>query len=68
MKIYKEMIICTQEGQDIRIAPTPEFDGLELSYKESGDTKYLPNLFLSKEVLEELKKTLDQMMDYSITK
>ena len=63
-KVWKNVELFTNFEQDIRVSPTPQFDGIELSYKEAGDEKYPPTLYLDRKTMESLIVTLQEMMDY----
>jgi len=64
-KVWIKTEITTQSEQDIRIQPTPEFDGIVLEFKESGERDYLNGrLYLNTESLEALIAKLRETMDY----
>jgi hypothetical protein len=64
-KVWIKTEITTHAEQDIRIQPTPEFDGIVLEFKESGDRDYLNGrLYLNTESLEALIAKLRETMDY----
>ena len=63
-KVWKSVEISTEFEQDIRVTPTPEFDGLEVYFKEAGDAKYGHSLYLDRKTMESLIVTLKEMMDY----
>lgn len=63
-KVFKTVELSTEFDQDIKIYPTPEYDGIELTYKEAGDEKYLPTLYLDRKTMESLIVTLQEMMTY----
>jgi len=51
-KVWIKTEITTHAEQDIRIQPTPEFDGIVLEFKESGDDYHNGRLYLDTESLE----------------
>ena len=64
-KVWIKTEITTHTEQDIRIQPTPEFDGIVLEFKESGERDYLNGrLYLNTESLEALIAKLRETMDY----
>jgi hypothetical protein len=64
-KVWIKTEITTHAEQDIRIQPTPEFDGIVLEFKESGDEPYhTGKLYLDTESLEALIAKLRETMDY----
>jgi hypothetical protein len=64
-KVWIKTEITTHSEQDIRIQPTPEFDGIVLEFKESGERDYLNGrLYLNTESLEALIAKLRETMDY----
>ena len=63
MKIWKQYIMFSEE-QKISIQPTPEFDGIELSFSESDDTHDSGTLYLGEDELKALITTLQDMMNY----
>lgn len=64
-KVFKTVELSTEFQQDIKVSPTPEYDGIELTYRESGDAKYLPTLYLDQKTMSALIVTLQEMMDYA---
>ena len=62
--LWKKTELSTDFDQDIRITPTPEYDGVELTYKEAGVEKYPPTLYLDRKTMESLIVTLQEMMTY----
>jgi hypothetical protein len=64
-KVWIKTEITTHAEQDIRIQPTPEFDGIILEFKESGDQNYHNGqLYLDTESLEALIAKMRETMDY----
>ncbi len=64
-KVWIKTEITTFAEQDIRIQPTPEFDGIVLEFKESGDRDYLNGrLYLNTESLEALIAKMRETMNY----
>jgi hypothetical protein len=63
-KVWIKTEITTHAEQDIRIQPTPEFDGIVLEFKESGDANYKDRLYLDTESLEALIAKMRETMDY----
>jgi hypothetical protein len=64
-KVWIKTEITTHTEQDIRIQPTPEFDGIVLEFKESGDQNYHNGrLYLNTESLEALIAKMRETMDY----
>lgn len=63
-KVWKRTEISTEFEQDINISPTPEWEGIEVSFKEAGDSKYGPTLYLDRKTLSALIVSLNDMMDY----
>jgi hypothetical protein len=64
-KVWIKTEITTHAEQDIRIQPTPEFDGIVLEFKESGDEHYHNGmLYLDIESLEALIAKMRETMDY----
>lgn len=58
MAVHKETILHTEFDQEISISLTPEKDGIELRYKEAGDEKFPPALYLDKAVIHALTQEL----------
>jgi hypothetical protein len=63
-KIWITTELHTEFEQNIRIQPTPEFDGVVLEIKESNSTTYDLRLYLNVETLEAMIAKLREMMDY----
>ena len=63
-KVFKTVEISTEFEQYIRICPTNEYDGIEMTYKEAGDIEYFPTLYLDRDTMESLIITLQEMMTY----
>jgi len=63
-KVWIKTEITTHAEQDIRIQPTPEFDGITLEFKDIDDTDYKGRLYLNTESLEALIAKLRETMDY----
>jgi hypothetical protein len=63
-KVWIKTEITTHLEQDIRIQPTPEFDGITLEFKDIDDTDYKGRLYLNTESLEALIAKLRETMDY----
>jgi len=63
-KVWIKTEITTHLEQDIRIQPTPEFDGITLEFKDIDDTEYKGRLYLNTESLEALIAKLRETMDY----
>jgi hypothetical protein len=63
-KVWKSVELSTEFEQDIKITPTPEYDGLEVYFKESGAAGYGYSLYLDRKTMESLIVTLKEMMDY----
>lgn len=63
-KVFKTVELSTEFDQDIKVYPTLEYDGIELTYKEAGGEKYLPALYLDQKTMSALIVTLQEMMDY----
>jgi hypothetical protein len=63
-KLWKIVELSTEFEQDIRISPTPEFDGLEIFFKEAGDSKWGHSLYMDKKTMEALISSLNEMMEY----
>lgn len=63
-KVWIKTEITTHAEQDIRIQPTPEFDGIVLEFKEGGDADYNGRLYLDTESLEALIAKMRETMDY----
>lgn len=59
---WKEIKIVNSVEQDILLNPTPEMDGVELSFSE--DTYSSNILYLKKEEIIALKNSLDEMVNY----
>jgi hypothetical protein len=63
-KLWKTVELSTEFEQDIRISPTPEFDGIEVFFKEAGDFKWGHSLYMDKKTMEALISSLNEMMEY----
>ena len=63
-KLWKTVELSTEFEQDIRISPTPEFDGIEVFFKEAGDSKWGHSLYMDKKTMEALISSLNEMMEY----
>lgn len=63
-KVWIKTEITTHLEQDIRIQPTPEFDGITLEFKDVDDADYNGRLYLNTESLEALIAKLRETMDY----
>jgi len=64
-KVWIKTEITTHAEQDIRIQPTPEFDGIILEFKESAYEHYQNGqLYLDTESLEALIAKMRETMDY----
>ena len=63
-KIWITTELHTEFEQNIRIQPTPEFDGVVLEIKESGLPDYNARLYLNVETMEAMIAKLREMMDY----
>jgi hypothetical protein len=63
-KVWIKTEITTHLEQDIRIQPTPEFDGIVLEFKESAEDYHNGRLYLNTESLEALIAKLRETMDY----
>jgi len=64
-KVWIKTEITTHAEQDIRIQPTPEFDGVVLEFKESADEHYhTGRLYLNTESMEALIAKMRETMDY----
>lgn len=64
-KVWIKTEITTHAEQDIRIQPTPEFDGVVLEFKESSQEHYQTGkLYLNTEGLEALIAKMRETMDY----
>jgi hypothetical protein len=63
-KVWIKTEITTHLEQDIRIQPTPEFDGITLEFKDADDDYYKGRLYLNTESLEALVAKLRETMDY----
>ena len=64
-KVWITTEITTNAEQDIIIQPTPEFDGIVLEFKESGDEHYRNGrLYLDKDMLNTLVTKMNEMMNY----
>jgi hypothetical protein len=63
-KVWIKTEITTHAEQDIRIQPTPEFDGIVLEFKESGEDYHNGRLYLDIESLEALIAKMRETMDY----
>ena len=58
MSVHKETRLYTEFDQVISISLTPDKNGIELSYKEAGDEKFPPTLYLDKDVIHALTQGL----------
>ena len=63
-KVWKSVELSTEFEQDIKVQPTPEYDGVEVYFKDAGDLKYSPSLYLDRKTMEALSITLNEVMDY----
>lgn len=63
-KAWIKTEISTIAEQDIRIQPTPEFDGIILEFKEHCDDYLNGRLYLTRDLLNTLVAKMNEMMDY----
>lgn len=63
-KVWIKTEITTENEQDIRIQPTPEFDGIVLEFKEANEDYHTGRLYLNQESLEALIAKMRETMDY----
>jgi pyruvate kinase len=63
-KVWIKTEITTENDQDIRIQPTPEFDGIVIEFKESADDYHNGRLYLNTESMEALIAKMRETMDY----
>jgi hypothetical protein len=63
-KVWIKTEITTDAEQDIRIQPTPEFDGIVLEFKESCHDYHTGRLYLNTESMEALIAKMRETMDY----
>lgn len=63
-KIWKSVELSTEFEQEIKVNPTPEYDGIELYFKEAGGVVWGNSLYLDRNTMEALIVTLKEMMDY----
>jgi hypothetical protein len=63
-KVFKTIELSTDFEQNIRIYPTPEFDGIEVEFKEADDKYSSKTLYLDEATLQDFVTTLQEMMNY----
>jgi hypothetical protein len=64
-KVWIKTEITTHHEQDVRVQPTPEFDGIILEFKETGEQHYhTGRLYLNTESMEALIAKMRETMDY----
>lgn len=63
-KVFKTIEISTEFEQDIRIHPTPEWDGIELEFKEVGEQYKFKTLYLDEGTAKELINEISYMLKY----
>ena len=63
-KVWIKTEITTENEQDIRIQPTPGFDGIVLEFKESNEDYHKGMLYLNTESMEALIAKMRETMDY----
>ena len=63
-KLFKTVEISTEFEQDIRIHPTPEWDGIELEFKEVGEQYKFKTLYLDEQTAKLLIKEINSMLNY----
>jgi hypothetical protein len=65
MKPWKVITLTTDCEQEIQINPTPEMEAIEFRYKETeDDLKFRQPLYLSKDTIDHLITSLQQMKEY----
>lgn len=63
-KVWIKTEITTETRQDIRIQPTPEFDGIVLEFKEVQEDYHTGRLYLNQESMEALIAKMRETMEY----
>ena len=65
-KVLISTEISTDSEQDIRVQPTPEFDGITIEFKEADAPLYKGNtLYLDRDTMEILILKMRETMDYA---
>jgi hypothetical protein len=64
-KVFKTVELSTDFEQNIRIYATPEFDGIEVEFKEADDKYSSKTLYLDEATLQDFVTTLQEMMNYT---
>ena len=63
-KVWITTEISTELEQDVRIQPTPEFDGITIEFKEAGEGYKGNTLYLDRDTMAALIRKMQEMMDY----
>lgn len=63
-KVWIKTEITTETPQDIRIQPTPEFDGIVLEFKEVQEDYHTGRLYLNPESMVALIAKMRETMEY----
>jgi hypothetical protein len=63
-KVFKITELNLESEQDIKIYPTPEFDGINIEYKEAALRYNNQPLYLDKTSMEALISEMRNMMNY----
>ena len=64
-KLWVSTEISTEFEQNIRVPPTPEFDGILVEFKEERDKYKGETLYLDRETMKVLIEKMNEMMDYT---
>ena len=63
-KVFKTIELSTDFEQNIRIYATPEFDGIEVEFKEADDKYSSKTLYLDEATLQDFVTTLQERRHY----
>ena len=63
-KVWISTEVSTEFEQDIKIQPTPEFDGITIEFKEAGGEYRGNYLYLDRDTMAALVRKMQEMMDY----
>jgi hypothetical protein len=64
IKVWKVNSLDTSAEQTVKVQPTPEFDGIQISFAELDGSEDSGKLYILSNELPELIERLQSMMDY----
>lgn len=63
-KVFKTIEISTEFDQDIRVFPTPQWDGVEIEFKEADEKYKGITLYLDENTAQQLMDEISNMLNY----